>query len=271
MQVGELAGMAIPKRKGSFGSVSDRAFGRRWIPRLGRPCRKGVVEVAEAARPTPREFAAEVLDVVHDLPAFLTAPLYRRWHLCWGASPAEVAEVLPGDGRLPKAQFRATRAISIAAPPCAVWPWLVQVGCQRGGFYSDDLLDNLARPSATSVLPALQHLEIGQWVPMSLAAIPTERSALKVHSFEVNKWLPWTKPDSTWVWRLRPIDGGGTRLVTCIHACYDWRRPLTALFGVLLMEFGDFAMIRRMLRGIRTRAESLNQSTSGSHPMIGQP
>jgi hypothetical protein len=230
-----------------------------------------VVEVAETARPTVREFAAEVLDFLHELPAFLTAPLYRSWHSRWGANPAELAEELPGDGRLLKAQFRATRAISIAAPPCAVWPWLVQVGCQRGGFYRNDLLDNLARPSATSVLPALQHLDIGQRVPMSPAAIPTERTALKVHSFEINNWLLWTMPDSTWVWRLTPTNGGGTRLVTRIHACYDWRRPLTALFGVLLMEFGDFAMIRRMLRGIKTRAESLNQTTSDWHPMIGQP
>jgi hypothetical protein len=227
--------------------------------------------VSATARPTPRQLAAEVLDVVHDLPAFLTAPLYRSWHLSWGASPAELTDVMPGDDRLPKAQFRATRAISIDAPPSAVWPWLVQVGCQRAGFYSNDLLDSLARPSATSILPALQHLEIGQWIPMSPADTPTERTALKVHSFEVNEWLLWTKPDSTWVWRLTPIDGGGTRLVTRVRVCYDWRRPFTALIGVLLMEFGDFAMMRRMLRGIRTRAESLNETKPLSHSMIGQP
>jgi hypothetical protein len=83
-----------------------------------------------------------------------------------------------------------------------------------------------------------------------------------VHSFEVGEWLLWTKPDSTWAWRLTPVGRNGTRLVTRIHAVYDWQHPLTALLGVLLMEFGDFAMLRRMLRGIKTRAESLVQAAS---------
>jgi hypothetical protein len=193
---------------------------------------------------------------------FLTAPLYRSWHLHWGATAREITASLPGDLRQPGAQFRATRAITIDAPPEAVWPWLVQVGCLRGGFYSNDLLDNLGRPSATTIVPDLQHLRIGQWVPMSPSGTPSERTALKVHSFEVNNWLLWTKPDSTWVWQLSPTDAGGTRLVTRIHAVYDWKHPLLAVFGAILMEFGDFAMMRRMLRGIKARAELLQRQTA---------
>jgi hypothetical protein len=94
---------------------------------------------------------------------------------------------------------------------------------------------------------------------MSPTSSPSERTALKVHSFEVNKWLLWTKPDCTWAWQLTPTDDGGTRLVTRLHAVYDWRHPLMAVLGALLMEFGDFAMIRRMLRGIKARAESLTR------------
>jgi hypothetical protein len=210
-----------------------------------------------AARPTRRQLAAEIGNVAHDLPAFMTAPLYRRWHLRWGATPAEAAAALPGDALLPRAQYRSTRAITIDAPPDAVWPWLVQVGCLRAGFYSNDLLDNLGHPSATTILPELQDLQIGNWVPMSPAATPTDRTAFKVHSFEENAWLLWTKPDSTWAWRLSPAGASWTRLVTRIHAVYDWQHPLTALLGVVLLEFGDFAMLRRMLRGIKTRAESL--------------
>jgi hypothetical protein len=213
--------------------------------------------MAHAAKLTQRQFLAELGDVARDLPAFLTAPLYRSWHLRWGATPAETAASLPGDALVPHAQFKATRAITIDAPPGAVWPWLVQVGCQRAGFYSNDLLDNLGHPSATTIVPRLQHLQIGQWVPMSPAATPTDRTAFKVASFEVDQWLLWTKPDSTWVWRLTPAGRNGTRLVTRVHAVYDWRHPLTALLSVLLMEFGDFAMLRRMLRGIKARAESL--------------
>ena len=218
------------------------------------------VEIEPATR-TRRVLLAEIGDVVRDLPAFLTAPLYRRWHRHWGATPAEIADALPGDELLPSAQFQTTRAITIDAPPHAVWPWLVQVGCLRAGWYSNDLLDNLGQPSATTIVPELQHLEVGQWVPMSPSPTPSDRTALKVHSFEVNKWLLWNKPDSTWVWRLTPTTDGGTRLVTRIHAAYDWRQPLTALLGVLLMEFGDFAMQRRMLRGIKVRAESFAQGS----------
>ena len=127
------------------------------------------------------------------------------------------------------------------------------MGCLRAGWYSNDLLDNLAHPSATSILPSLQHLEVGQWVSMS--PTPSESAAFKVDSFETNRWLLWRKPDSTWVCRLTPLHGDQTRLLTRIHARYDWRHPLAALGAVILMEFGDFAMLRRMLRGIKARAE----------------
>jgi hypothetical protein len=216
--------------------------------------------MSDRARPTPGELLAGIGHVAHDLPAFLTAPLYRRWHLHWGATAAEVACSLPGDGMLEHTHFNATRAITVGAPPEDVWPWLVQVGCQRGGFYSNDLLDNLGHPSATSLIPSLQHLDVGQWVPMSPSGEPSERTALKVHSFQVNEWLLWTKPDSTWVWQLTPTDDNGTRLVTRIQVVYDWRNPLMAVVGVILMEFGDFAMLRRMLRGIKRRAESQRQN-----------
>src|SRR6266702_3453196 len=99
-------------------------------------------EVDEMAHELWRQLGS----VAADLPRFLTAPLYRSWHLRWGATDAEVAATMPGDDLLPRAQFHPTRAITIDAPPAAVWPWLVQVGFVRAGFYSNDLLDNFARP-----------------------------------------------------------------------------------------------------------------------------
>jgi hypothetical protein len=208
-------------------------------------------------KPTRGELGREVGSVVADLPLFLTAPLYRRWHLRWGATSQEVAAALPGDDLLPHAQFRCTRAITIDAPPNEVWPWLVQVGCLRGGFYSNDLLDNLGHPSAHELVAELQDLELGQWVPMAPTA-PSEVTALQVEGFEVNRWLLWRKPDSTWAWALADLGDGRTRLVTRVHAVYVWRKPLSALLGILLMEFGDFAMMRRMMRGIKARAETAN-------------
>jgi hypothetical protein len=224
------------------------------------------VHMTDDAPQLSRHLGIQLGHVLADLPVFLTSPLFRRWHLRWGATPAEVAAAMAGDGLLVRARFRSTRAIEINATPDVVWPWLVQVGCLRAGWYSNDLLDNLARRSATTILPEFQHMEIGQWVPMAPSP-PTDRTALKVHSFAVNSWLLWTKPDSTWSWQLNPTPSGGTRLVTRIHVTYDWRHPVTAFLGVVLMEFGDFAMLRRMLRGIKARAEAI---APVDRPPVGQ-
>jgi hypothetical protein len=209
-----------------------------------------------------RGVLGQIGTVVADLPLFLTAPLYRRRHLRWGSTDDEVTSTMPGDAMLPDAQFVTTRSITIGAEPAAVWPWLVQVGCGRAGWYSNDLLDNLARPSATTIQPELQHLEVGQWIPMSPSVTPTDKTAFRVDSYDVGSWLLWAKPDSTWAWRLEPTASGGTRLTTRVHAVYDWSRPVTAILGVVLLEFGDFAMMRRMLRGIKTRAESIDPNRS---------
>jgi len=161
-----------------------------------------------------------------------------------GITPDEVNAALPGDELLRQAQFRCTRAITIEAPPTLVWPWLVQVGCLRAGFCSNDLLDNLGHPSARVIVPELQHLEVGQWIPMSPTG-PSDVTALRVEAFEIDEWLLWRKPDSTWAWRLTDTGHGTTRLVTRVHATYQWNRPLTALPGVAL------------LRGIKEGAETL--------------
>jgi hypothetical protein len=77
-------------------------------------------------------------------------------------SDGEVAGARPGDGEVPESQFAVTRAVTIAAPPEAVWPWIVQIGYHRAGWYAYDLFDNDDIPSAEAILPEFQHLEIGQ-------------------------------------------------------------------------------------------------------------
>jgi hypothetical protein len=225
------------------------------------PTRTGATAPAPewTPRTTAADLARQVRDVLGDVPRFLVAPLLRRWHRTWGATPEEVAAPMPGDGLLPHAQYRCTRAITIAAPPDEVWPWLVQVGCGRAGWYADDLLDNFARPSAREIVPELQDIHVGQWLAM--VPRPSERTAFVVDGFVAPEWVLWRSPNRTFAWRLVPRPDGGTRLVTRLHTVYEWHRPWV-LVTVLLMEVGDYPMMRRMLRGIRDRAEDRRRRRS---------
>jgi hypothetical protein len=201
-----------------------------------------------------QDAARSTADVLVASPRFLTAPLYRHWHLQWGATNAEVASEMPGDELVPEPSFNATRAITIAAPPQDVWPWIVQIGTGRAGFYAYDLFDNGARPSANRILPELQDTRVGDWVPMSSKV--NETTAFKVKAFQPNQWLLWAKPDSTWAWTLTPLDGGRTRLVARLKEKYPWRSsPTLALLTVIIFEFGDFPMMRKLLLGVKSRAK----------------
>ncbi len=178
---------------------------------------------------------------------------YRSWHLRWGSTDEEVHGRMPGDDLLDGAAFTVTRAVCIAAPPTQVWPWLAQVGFGRGGFYSYDLLDNLGRPSAEEILPSFQTIAVGD-LAAPMASPANEQNSFVVAEAHEPSVLVWSKPDSTWAWRLTADDAGGTRLVTRLKARYSFGPflPLT----MVLMEVGDFPMMRRMLIGLRSRAEN---------------
>lgn len=176
--------------------------------------------------------------------------LLRPRQLTWGATPAEVARPLPGDDLVPSPSFAATRAVTVAAPPARVWPWLVQVGVTRGGWYSYDLLDNLGRPSARRIVPELQHLAVGDVVPMS----PDGRSGMRVHALDPPTSMVWGTPgESTWVWQLDARPGESTRLLARVRARYRLT-PASLAFAALL-EAADFWMMRKMLVSLRERVE----------------
>jgi hypothetical protein len=177
---------------------------------------------------------------------------YRRWHMRWGASDEEVWREMPGDELVPHSHFTPTRAITIDAPPEAVWPWLVQLGYGRGGWYSYDLLDNLGHGrSAEEIRPELQGLHVGDWVPMG--PIVNEETAFVVDRIDPPHSMLWVKPASTWVWQLEELPGGRTRLVTRIRMHYAI--GLSVIPALFLAELGDFWMMRKELRSIRERAE----------------
>jgi hypothetical protein len=203
---------------------------------------------------TDRRLVRSLGEVLAASPLFLFAPLYRRRHLRWRATDAEVAGAMPGDELVPDASFNATRAITIEAPPEEVWPWLAQIGYGRAGWYSYDLFDNGARPSAERILAEYQEPKVGDWVPM--AAKVNESTAFKVKAFEPSSWMLWEKPDSTWAWKLTPLDDGRTRLIARLKAVYDWHKLGSALLTLILLEFADFPMMRKQLKGIKRRAEA---------------
>jgi hypothetical protein len=174
----------------------------------------------------------------------------RRPVLTWGATESEAAARLPGDELLEAADGVATRAIGIEAPPDAVWPWIAQMGpAPRGGAYTYDWIENLFglnMHSADRVLPEFQHPEVGD-------AIGYGSNRMKVERVEPERVLSWRSEDGNWVWTfvLEPVNGS-TRLISRNR----FRLPtLGARLGMVPMEPASLLMERKMLRGIKERAE----------------
>ena len=175
----------------------------------------------------------------------------RPSQLRWGAFDEEIERPMPGDEIVKRPTFDATRAITIRARPQEIWPWIMQVGMTRAGWYSYDLLDNLGRPSAQRILPQLQNPKIGDVIPMS----PDGKQGLYVKDFEWDRWMLWWdgKGRSSWAWGFYPVDEARTRLITRVRTRYKWLSPWI-LFD-MLVEFTDIIMMRKMLLGIKERAE----------------
>jgi hypothetical protein len=191
--------------------------------------------------------------------------LLRPRQLTWGATKEEVSRSLPGDDLVERPTFDATRAISIAATPERIWPWLVQVGMNRAGWYSYDLLDNLGRHSATRIVPELQNLAPGDIVPMS----PSGQQGIRVRSLDPPHTIVWGTPgDTSWAWQLDANPDATTRVITRIRSRIRWA-PMSVAFSVLL-EVADFWMIRKMLLNLRERAQHQARAQA-SAPVIVPP
>jgi hypothetical protein len=181
----------------------------------------------------------------------------RRWMNRWGATSSDLTRVMAGDALLVNPTYSGTMAIIVDAAPAHIWPWLVQIGYQRGGLYSYDWLDRLFgfldRPSATCILPEFQHLSVGDRIPVGhgpswpVAAIEPNRAlVLDMRNLGGFDWV--------WQFELYAVDENRTRLVTRsrVRTRSAWARLFTSA-----IEPAGFLMTRRMLFGIKERAEAL--------------
>ncbi len=199
--------------------------------------------------------------------------LYAVWvrprMLTWGATWGEVAGAYPGDEIIPEPGSGATMATTLPSPPGRVWRWLVQMGGDRGGWYSWDWLDNGGKPSADRIVPEWQSLEQGQ----HLYRAPRGENWFTVVVLEPNRTLvlraaygmfsgrsfdprsgpvPWAYVDGIWGFHLRPAPGGGTRLVVRSRS-RSGPRPVAVPFGWLVGEPLHFVMQTCQLHNLRNR------------------
>jgi hypothetical protein len=168
-------------------------------------------------------------------------PRLRRW----GATDDELTRTLPGDELVPEPAMQSTWAVTIDAPVEAVWPWLAQIGQDRAGFYSYAWLENLAGckiRNADRIHPEWQERVVGETVPLHPAV------GLPMAHFEPGRalvlggWGPFV---------VEPVDASSTRLISRSRV----RRGLSALSYAALLEIPHFVMQRKMMLGIKERAE----------------
>ncbi|HEX9118084.1 MAG TPA: hypothetical protein VGA61_18610 [Anaerolineae bacterium] len=185
--------------------------------------------------------------------------VYRPLHLVWGATAAEAARTMPGDDAQPHPIFDATRAVTIDAAAKEVWPWIVQIGYGRAGWYGLDGLDNGGVPSARRIIPELQGLKVGDRMPIFPATPPFTGDVYQtVATVAPDQYLLTKGGDgTTWVWALYPVAGAATpqtRLVWRMRSApYDWTNP--AIAAQLLTELVDYVAVSENMLGIKERAE----------------
>jgi hypothetical protein len=215
----------------------------------------------------------------------------RPWWRSWGVDPAEADLGLAGDDLVTDATVVETRGVEIGAPPDAVWPWLVQMGYNRAGWYSYDVID-MKGASVDRIVPELQQLAVGDLVPNSpdtafvVRAVEPGSSLVlyadeatvqeQVEAARARKAAGETVEETpanlkaagrmmpsmpgfaaSWAFVLRPLDNGRrTRLVERFRVRMP--APESPAAGVMgsMFGFGVFAMTRKQMLGIRDRAEA---------------
>jgi len=197
----------------------------------------------------------------------------------WGATRGEVRRDLPGDDIIVKPTGGTMHAISIAAPPSAVWPWIVQMGYHRAGWYTYPWVDrfvwHIDNPSADRIIERFQDVAVDDVIPDGepgtawyvVDRLEPER-LLVLHStthvpVALRRRHPEAAVDWTWTFFLEPQPDGGTRLLLRVRPwCSPWW--MRVLYHLVIVP-SDFIMARSMLGGIRARAEASWAASATSH------
>lgn len=182
----------------------------------------------------------------------------HEWHTNWGATAGEISARLPGDELIEGADVIANRAIKIDAPAADIWPWLVQMGAGRGGAYTYDWIENvfgLGMHSADTIHPEWQQLQLDDTPSGPPETNPGPR-AMRVRVLDPERALVTASDDGTWVWGFYLFpENGGTRLLS--RNTIKTGSSLGAKIGMALMSPASWVMERKMLLGIKERAEKL--------------
>jgi hypothetical protein len=190
----------------------------------------------------------------------------RPWHLRWGATDEELTETLPGDEVKPDAAIQVTHAVTIDAPAEVVWKWLVQVGQDRGGFYSYDWIENLFGleiHNTEEIKPGWQKLAVGDFVRSAhtnwLGGKYKNKTGWFVVRLEENRALVLRDEieQGSWAFILKPLSETQTRLVIRARGSQPESLPLKLLhYG--FFEPAHFIMERKMLLTLKKRAEEFS-------------
>jgi hypothetical protein len=189
--------------------------------------------------------------------------------LTWGATPDETTSAYPGDELVPDPEGGATMATTLPAPPERVWPWLVQMGGGRAGWYSWDWLDNHGQPSADRIVPEWQSLEVGRHLEgptnrWTVVVVDPDRALVLQSRYGLpsgQSFDPRSSPPprvyvhGIWGFHLRSAPGGQARLVIRTRSRGRPRR-YTRPFGLLLGEPVHFIMQTRQFRNLRARVSA---------------
>lgn len=231
--------------------------------------------------------------------AAITVTRARRWWHSWGIDPDETTRALPGDDIVTDAIGGETRGITIDAPPDAVWPWLLQMGYGRAGWYSYDQLDQRGR-SVDEIVDAWQGLAVGDVVPThpgggfevahiepgralilrsDTALVTAQAEAAKAAASGIETGTTGVKVSgamlsgtpqqfaASWAFVLEPLADGRTRLIERFRVWFGGEQP-GSRFVMPFLGFGVFVMMQKQMVGIRERAE---RSTRLRPPVTAEP